>query len=165
MSKTKSPIYVRVFLPICLLLIANGCSTEKSNPNFVDPTAHPELIDQSWLTGKPCAAPCWQGLEPGKTSRDDALKTVPRLSFLRSKNYINPDDLLISFYCEKPREKVCMKMRYENKVLSELALYPNYSITLDDVVAQLGEPDSFLLSDLVLKEEIAYFVFSGYISG
>jgi hypothetical protein len=106
MSKTISRICVYALLTICLSLIIVGCSTEKPNTNLVDPTAHPELVDQSWLTGKPCTLPCWQGLEPGKSSREDLLGTIPYLSFLMSENGIHTFMGKDFIECKQPSEKI-----------------------------------------------------------
>lgn len=142
MLKTESQVCVNAFLVICLSLIVIGCSTKKSNPKFVDPTAHPELVDQSWFTDQPCSAPCWQGLEPGKSSRVESLNTARRLSFIGEEEK-KPDDPWSTFYCKNPSKEPCMSMRFENGVLAEIGLYPNYSVTLDEAVRYLGEPDLF----------------------
>lgn len=146
MSKTKSRNNIKAFLTLCLLLIAFGCSTEKSNPDFVDPTTHPELVDQSWLTGKPCALPCWQGLEPGKSIREDVLKTKDGLSFLETGKRVTKANSLDTINCKQPSKNVCLVLDYKKEVLSELMLYLNYSITLDEVIAQIGEPDLVAIS-------------------
>lgn len=141
MSKIKSRYLILVILTLFILLIAIGCSTEKSNPDFVDPTAHPELVDQSWLTGKPCSLPCWQGLEPGKSSREDLLETIPNLSFLMSENGIHTFMGRDFIECKQPSEKDCLMLSYQNGTISKIDLFLNYSVNLDQVLAQLGEPD------------------------
>jgi hypothetical protein len=141
MSKTKSQIYVNVLLIICLSLVIFGCSTEKSNPDFVDPTAHPELVDQSWLTSNPCAAPCWQGLEPGKSTREEVLKTLPNLSFLDYQKGITDFAGQDIVKCKQPSDKNCLFFILKNDRLDRLGFLLEYSITLDEVVSQLGEPD------------------------
>jgi hypothetical protein len=155
MSKTKFCNYVRVFLTICLLLIAFGCSTEKSNPDFVDPTAHPDLVDQSWLTGKPCAGPCWNGLQIGESKESEVLSTIRNLSFINQKSvnlvrssmsgldpYIYAPGVEITGYCNGSREN-CIRMRFRvvDDILTEVSILLRNDIRLDQAIEYLGKPD------------------------
>jgi hypothetical protein len=157
MSKTKILLSVFILLIIYVSLIAIGFPKEKSNPDFVDPTAHPELVDQSWLTGKPCALPCWQGLEPGKSTRDDVLKTLPNLSFLDSEKGISISNGRDFVDCMQPSNHSCLIMEYKKESLDRIFLLPNYVITLDEVVAQLGVPDFLEVNPMVNERRDSSF--------
>jgi hypothetical protein len=146
MSTIKLRSFDIALLVILVSLLVYGCSSEKPNPDFVDPSTHPELVDQSWLTGKPCALPCWQGLEPGKSIREDVLKTIDGLSFLETGKRVTKANSQDTINCKQPSKNVCMVLDYKKEVLSELMLYLNYSITLDEVIAQIGEPDLVAIS-------------------
>lgn len=146
--KNRSRTYHKVLICCIFLLLITGCTSEKNKPKYIDPTAHPELVDQSWFTGQPCSAPCWQGLEAGKSFREEALNTARRLNFIGEEEAINPDDSWSHFYCKNPSKEPCISMRFENGVLAEIDLYPNYSVTLDQAVKYLGEPDFFTSIEL-----------------
>jgi len=45
------------------------------------------LVDDSLLSDIPCAAPCWQGVVPGETSRSQAMQ------ILRDSSYVRDDSL------------------------------------------------------------------------
>jgi hypothetical protein len=49
------------------------------NPALDDP-----LADSSFLTQQPCAAPCWYGLEPDKSTADDVIAALRKLPFVDS---------------------------------------------------------------------------------
>lgn len=40
------------------------------------------LMDRSFITGKPCAAPCWYGLELDVSNKDDVIAALDRLPFV-----------------------------------------------------------------------------------
>jgi hypothetical protein len=159
MLKTRSIVFINALLTISLLLIAFGCSTEKTNPNFVNPIAHPELVDQSWLTGKPCTLPCWQGLEPGKTTREDILKTLPKLTFLDAQKGITDFAGQEFVKCKQPFEKDCLFFILKNERLESLGFLPNYSLTLNEVIAQLGEPDFYTIFHADERRDCLFRVF------
>jgi len=155
MSKTKLRNYVKVFLTLCLLLFAFGCSTEKSNSDFVDPTSHPELVDQSWLTGKPCAGLCWNGLHIGESKESEGLSTIQNLSFINQKSvnlvrssmsgldpYIYAPGVEITGYCIGSREN-CIRMRFRvvDDILTEVSILLRNDIRLDQAIEYLGKPD------------------------
>jgi len=86
MSKNKLPTYLKVIFALAIVLGLSACQGQGSAPATPETleTLDPNYYDQSWLTGKPCAAPCWYGLEPGITSRQDSIKTVQQLPFIRA---------------------------------------------------------------------------------
>lgn len=144
MSKNRFLIFIRIFFILTLPILVISCSP--INRKSVNPKENPELVDQSWLIDQPCTAPCWYGLIPGKTSREYAIETTGNLSFLDSKNIKLREITGASFYCIEPPNEVCVAMGFENNKLSNLWIYPNYHITLEQVVQRLGPPDSFYYS-------------------
>jgi hypothetical protein len=82
-------------------------------------------------------------LEPGKSSHDESLNTARRLTFIGKEEKMKPDDSWSHFYCKNPSKEPCMSMRFDKEVLAEVGLYPNYSMTLEQAVKYLGEPDFF----------------------
>lgn len=121
------------------------------------PTLEPALKDQSLLTDTPCAAPCWYGLELGKTTKVEALATAQTLSFINSTVFpeiaeyygywdgskdVNVPGTRVLLRC-KQQDQTCSSLLFVNDTLKEILLAPNYELTLGEVVAHLGEPDYF----------------------
>jgi hypothetical protein len=120
------------------------------------PTLEPSLIDSSILTGLPCAAPCWYGLEIGRSTKSDILATARTLSFIDSKEF--PEDpfyywdpskradvvaTLIRLRCRSPERGPCASLVVLNNVLKEIYLSPPPAFTLGQAVVYLGPPDYF----------------------
>jgi hypothetical protein len=113
------------------------------------PTLEPSLIDSSILTGLPCAAPCWYGLEIGRSTKSDILATAQTLSFIDPKGIaeepyrdFDPSTAtLIRLNCRQADGGTCAALVVVNDVLKEIALWPPPALTLGEVVAHLGPPD------------------------
>ena len=144
MSKKKLLIYLSCL--VTLLGIILFCLYFQSDNNDLK-ALNPNIYDQSWLTGQPCSAPCWQGIEPGVTSRDDVITKVKDLPFI-DKNNVNLSTTGASFLCKYPRinSQSCVAISFNNNnILQILWLTPNYPITFEQVVDYLGPPDGFSL--------------------
>jgi hypothetical protein len=51
-------------------------------------------VDQSFITGNTCAAPCWYGLEIDKSSEADVMSVLTTLKFIDYETLdINPIDI------------------------------------------------------------------------
>lgn len=146
MSKNKLLIYLNMFFVVGFQFLLISCSSTVNTTTYVNPAKNPELVDQSWVAEPTCSNPCWQGLESGKSSQTDALATAHRLPFLGIEKVEPTDNSWISFLCKAPPEKVCISMRFEHGILTDLWLFPNYLVTMDQVVKKLGVPDSFYYS-------------------
>lgn len=144
MSKSKLLIYPSLIVLIIATIIISLFFFETSQTqNKMDlTTLDPVLHDQSWLTDIPCGAPCWYGLEPGKTSREDAVATVSKLSFIDSSK-LQENSVLTTFPCKHQAEHVCVKMSFNNGFLEFLWILPSYPITLEQAVEKLGNPDGY----------------------
>lgn len=127
------------------------------------PTLEASLMDKSLLTDKPCPAPCWYGLELGKSTKAEVLATLQTLSFA-DPNTIqevaygywdlttdkNLPATLIGIDCRQPNQQ-CVGLTISNNVLVGIGLFPNYELTLSEVVGHLKEPDyvgAVILQDL-----------------
>jgi hypothetical protein len=73
------------------------------------------------------------------------LKTLPNLSFLDSQKGIKAFAGQEFVKCKQPSGKYCLFFILKNERLDELGFIFNYSITLDEVVSQLGDPDFFYI--------------------
>ena len=139
-------------LPNCLKLIlalAFVCGLFSCKPQSTNlETLDPNLYDQSWLTGKPCAAPCWYGLEPGVSSREDSLRKAERLPFINSSSETIRDLGGAGFLFRKTQETGGLALSFKDDVLDTINFRPNYQITFDQAVEKLGSPDGFWLQPL-----------------
>lgn len=73
----------KFFWGIFILLLVNlsACSSNQSK------------IDDGLLTGKPCSAPCWNNLTPGKSTAADVDNFLKNLSTLVSANLNNLEEV------------------------------------------------------------------------
>lgn len=127
-------------LLICLsflLLVSCTVSTE----SYVNSTQFPELIDQSWLSGRPCGPPCWYGLEIGKSTTQETINTLKDLPFLSNEIEQNTDHINIP--CKKPSTMICANMNFNDGVLSKINTYINFPISIEQIVTQIGPPTGF----------------------
>ncbi len=135
----KSFIYVFIFL----ILFLCSCNLKQELPQLLpSPTStlSPELMDRSWLTGVPCRAPCWYGMEIGKTTPEEAQEKINQLSFIEA-NLTKWDNISVPLYCKGQNYYYCAKLRFDDNKLSEIGIFPNYEITIKEVVDIIGPPD------------------------
>ena len=142
MVSNKSKISIKYFFILSILFfcscdVKNSLNILRSSPT---PTLSPELMDRSWLTGLPCSPPCWYNLKIGKTTLYDAQEKINQLPFIDSKltEWKNP---FLSFFCREQNIDRCVILRFDNNELSEIGIFPNYEITLKDVIDEIGPPD------------------------
>ena len=141
MSKNKFLVHIKPICVIAIALVLFSCTPRGVNLD----TLNPNLYDQSWLTGEPCSAPCWYGLEPGVSSRQDSISTTQKLPFISGINSTYTNSQNAAFFCKKPQDYECVNMDFENDVLEAIYFNPNYQITFEQVVERLGTPDGFLI--------------------
>jgi hypothetical protein len=144
MSMNRLPILLKLIFVISIASVLFSCTPKAVNLETLDPNTY----DQSWLTGKPCAAPCWYGLEPGISTRQDSDSTVERLTFINDNSNTITDKFGSTFFCKQPQSFNCVNMDFENDVLEDIYFVPNYQITFEQAVKKLGKPDGFLVQPL-----------------
>ena len=152
MSKSKLSICLKLILVIAIASTLFSCKSQGVNLETLDPN----LYDQSWLTGKPCGAPCWYGLEPGVSSREDSISKTKQLPFINGNNGAALYPQGASFLCKKPQDLYCVNMTYESGILETLSLVPNYQIAFEQAVEELGNPDGFLVLPIYPETEGCY---------
>ena len=146
MLKNKLSNCLKLIFVIVIASTLFSCRSQGVNLEILDPN----LYDQSWLTGKPCGAPCWYGLEPGVSSRLNSIKTVQQLPFISGNGTPPPSQTwidLLSFPCKKPLNAYdsCVDLIFNNDVLDKINISPNYQITFEQAVEKLGPPDGFFV--------------------
>jgi hypothetical protein len=138
MLKDKLSNCIKLIFVIATASTLFSCRSQGVNLETLDPN----LYDQSWLTEKPCGAPCWYGLEPGVSSREDLISKVKQLSFING-NSATTDSVGTRFLYKKTQSDSVVSMGFENGILEFLAFVPNYQIIFEQAVEKLGSPDGF----------------------
>jgi hypothetical protein len=137
----RLPIILKLVIVIAIASVLFSCTPKAVNFETLDPNYY----DQSWLTGKPCAAPCWYGLEPGVSTRQESNSTVEHLAFINDNTKTITDTFGSTFFCKQPQEFNCVNMGFENDTLEDIYFVPNYQITFEQAVGKLGKPDGILV--------------------
>jgi hypothetical protein len=144
MSKNKFPICHKLLCLVTLLFLF-ACAPKEDEP--VEARMYPaDMVDQSWINGQPCLPPCWQGLEPGISSREEAVDTVKNLSFISSERQMKRSENSEVFFCEIPNNKYCGLMFFEHEILTLIRLDINYRLTIEQMIELIGTPDGFTYS-------------------
>jgi len=138
MTKRIAAIY------ILLCILFTGCTPAPPKTETDLTKLDPDLYDQSWFTGDPCIAPCWYGLKPGETSKENAKMVVSGLPFVNSNDlFENYNGLSFSCKIQGDNGGSVIMIFADNGLLEFLYITPNYSITIDQAVEKLGSPDGF----------------------
>jgi hypothetical protein len=109
-------------------------------------------MDKSPFTGIPCAAPCWHGLEVGKSSESDVIAVLPTLTFINhdsiqmyrtsmpgiDKTYAPGVKIVAS--CPQS-SKECLKLTVVDDILTKIVVGLNYELKPDEAIGYLGNPD------------------------
>src|SRR5438132_1621047 len=70
------------FVTLLVCALAAASCNAAGNTVSPAPTVPPEFTDTSLLSGEPCAAPCWYGLELGVSTKARVRDTIEILRFL-----------------------------------------------------------------------------------
>lgn len=136
-----------------------GCSPSTTSEPLNTPA--PEQMDRSPFSGVPCGAPCWYGLEVGKSNESEVVAILPSLTFVDQKSIkmyrrISVPDYYIKLYGPGVEivgncvysNKECFTITIANDVLQEIIVRFNYEIRPTEAVSFLGEPDYIGYADL-----------------
>lgn len=156
MLKNRSVIFNSILFNIFLFIIS-GCVVDPTNNHL--PTVIPHLIDDSWLVSDICSPPCWHGITPGISIKQDVINTTQKLPFISSnppyerqrRNYdvkkgVYFDEDMLFFECKEPSGENCAVMYIKENLLTNITLYQTYSLSFEDVVERIGNPDGFTTS-------------------
>jgi hypothetical protein len=145
-------VHIGFFSAFCLIILITACQRTPSETST--PTLEVSLTDRSLVTGLPCKAPCWYGLEAGKSTELEVLSKLRELSFI-DPNTVQENKIgyweptinnsipakLISASCKEPQGHQCVGLTIANDQLKIISLFPNYDLTFLYVVERLGNPD------------------------
>ena len=126
------------YIVVLIVVMAAACST-------VDDS----MAVQSFKTDKPCAAPCWYGLEPGSSTKADVVAVLKQLDFVDSASIqeysttcLGDDHAQgISFGCVHPQTASCGGAVIFGDKLKLLTLSASSKLTVKMTVDKLGIPD------------------------
>lgn len=102
-------------------------------------------VDRSLLTDTPCAAPCWQGITPGVTSRSQAM------AVLQESPYIRQDTLReagteewggVTWEWRAQGRRLQPSISWQNDVVQEITLGLTYDLTVGEIVNKYGPPEA-----------------------
>jgi len=113
---------------------------------------NPTDIDKSWLTGQPCQAPCWYGLIPGTSTKNDVIEKTKHLSFINSLGIEESqhsrwngkfDEIIktVNLPCINPKNQSCTNIELKEDVIDSIMIFPNFNITFKEAVESIGTPD------------------------
>ncbi len=125
-------------LVVCFMFVLAGCSATTDDP----------AADHSFLTQRPCTAPCWYGLELDKSSKDDVYATLRTLPFIDQNtikewksSWLNDENAEeVYFSCLHPDTKFCGGALISQGKLKQLRMSIGYDLTFDMVIQRLGIP-------------------------
>lgn len=126
-----------------LLATPEPTSTPDNTPQLRNPRM---LHDKSLITNEPCAAPCWQGITPGVTLWNDAVKLLQRdTTFVNFEfqDVTDGDDKgsKTATWQEKDGEKCCqMLSSKDGKIVRAIGLQLAPDSTLGRLNAAQGTP-------------------------
>lgn len=114
------------------------------------PTATPDRrkVDPGLVYGEPCKAPCWFGLVPGKTTLQELLEIVPRLSTIDSPYDFPKEEGLVPEIIRTrlgtaTHVYIYIEMDWDKKVLKSInSSTLNFNYPLSQLITQFGEPET-----------------------
>ena len=147
----KKQLLFRFLIGIMVGLFSVGCA-DNIIPTPIVVTLSVGETDRSPFTGIPCVAPCWQGLEVGKSNEKDVLAVLQTLTF------INQDSIQVSHTsmpsidgtyapgviivaeCANSSDE-CLTLRVVDDILTRIVIKLNYEINQNEAIEALGNPD------------------------
>ncbi len=145
----------RLLILSLLVFLASACASGEAPQ--LRATMVPRLAPwaEGWLTGQPCAPPCWEGITPGVTSIDEALARVRQLgtNHVLYRPTIKYPTILWGW-----DHGGFGQIGTHAGVITEI--YPGYELEyrLGDIVARFGEPSHSLTYATVMEGQSTYLL-------
>ncbi|GAB4518759.1 MAG: hypothetical protein OHK0046_26800 [Anaerolineae bacterium] len=101
------------------------------------------LIDDSVITGDPCAAPCWRGITPGETAWEDAVISIqddPELNNFEQRAD-EETEARGAAWGREGGDRCCQMFSQDGETVSFIILQTTPARTLGEAVEVHGEPD------------------------
>jgi hypothetical protein len=140
-----------VFLVLlCLILVGSGCNAVKSQDTTAQPTLKPHqglsppqptVIDRGLLHGEPCNPPCWEGITPGISSKEDVVHIFDQLQL---------EGRIISYTLWNYRAEWASGATYvtfDGEHVGDLQIHYDYLRGFDyrvkQIIERFGEPEAY----------------------
>lgn len=138
MSRMAVPYVRRLALGatvLVLLVVLAGCHPSRQGAS----------IDRSILTDDPCAAPCWQGIVPGKTTSHEAAGIVAGLDSVRSNDIRDFGDRLVWYSAASRADPVlASELRSRDGAVAFIEISISFELTLQAILDKYGPPEKIL---------------------
>jgi hypothetical protein len=139
---------------IAFLLLLFGLSVMLFVSRSIETTPEPKIADKSFLTGEPCKAPCWYGLELDRSNESDVITKLRELPFVDAEAIRTSHVAISSFSnaveieydCADPEGKICGILVLSDGSLKIISSYIRYRLPIRSVIDQLGTPDAISYS-------------------
>jgi hypothetical protein len=124
-------------------------------------------LDSGLLTGKPCQAPCWQGLTPGQSKVEDVNRFVnaldPKVWVGRAVRDQPSGCKSIRVTDNQDRFSVTqiVDLQIENGFLTFIGSFPSVRPQLNEVVSHFGPPE-FVESKLAVGPDGSFYILEIY---
>lgn len=149
-----------------LLIFLSNCAP---NPNATNQLVNIEFTNQ-WLDDKACIQPCWQNIQPGQTTIDEAIKKlnlIPEIIYIE-QNTSGSSGVVYWDVVSKEDSWVNGQIFYstDTQKIEEISYQTKGSISVQDVFENIGEPSHIYVdvSACHTEEECPYYGYSIHLS-
>ena len=135
----------------------------------LDSKREPDLMAQSFLNDQPCAAPCWYGLVPGKSSKEEVYRVLAKLPFVDQStirempDYFYGKDIIAIRGEFKDGGGHGVGFGFSESIVEDITFAP-HGLSFGDVAQKLGDPDhvrAFLSGDVKNYQIDTFYVRQG----
>ncbi len=145
---------ITIFLFAFMMLIITSCSIKEDTNRPAGPTPTPEptwippalVIDTGLAYGIPCKPPCWQGLVPGKTTHQEAVKILEEFVANGELDHITDYPTGIHAFVTSNNSDVVF-VSFEDDVLRSIEGNVNFYYPLKSLIEQFNPPEGLYLID------------------
>jgi hypothetical protein len=146
---------LKAICAIGVLLLAAACHVPSSGslPLRQEPTAtlNPAYVDRSLITGDPCAAPCWMGIQPGLATPEEAERLIASLPYVSNESADTVDSdwidgglaTFVVHHCSFHPNAPCITYAVVGGLVVQLHIDALFDMSFGDVVDALGPPDYY----------------------
>jgi hypothetical protein len=119
-------------LIVCLILMSSGCRTPTTS-----------------ILASECQAPCWNGIVPGVTTKEDLLHILPSISAIDPKSIVivspNPLSIYSDLVVSKALtgEKITIALT-DDKVIS-IIISGDLNMSFGEAIEKYGEPEYIIV--------------------
>lgn len=112
------------------------------------------VTDKSLFTGSPCAPPCWQGIIPGETTAEEAMRILQSSPYVKKGNIEKTGSYSLGAiwaYWKISSGGVSVGLR--DGLVHEIALNTPYRLTLGEVAKKFGTPEALRVNIAGIPED------------